>query len=117
MGLDTSASRTPEDVLTAEDRAVFQGIDLFLCEWVGTGSFRGKVYIDVVDRVAGYCLAYGWTTPQEVAEIADAFDACDPDEVVRASRRDHYPVDRREVLALRQYFRLCAERGLGLVGS
>lgn len=117
MGLDTCASRTPDDELTPADKAVFAELDLFLCEWIRDGCFRGKVYIDVVDRVAGYCLAYGWSTPEEVAEIADAFDACDPDEVVAASSRDHYPVDRREVLALRRFFRICADRGLGLVGS
>ncbi|HJW75398.1 MAG TPA: hypothetical protein VJ787_06980, partial [Thermoleophilia bacterium] len=84
MGLDTYASRSRDDiVLTPEDKAVFESLDLKLCEWIGDGSFRGKVYLDVVDTVAGVCLTMEWISPEEVAEMAAAFEACDPEEVSR----------------------------------
>jgi len=118
MGLDTYASRSPGDVvLTPEDEAVFKALDLKLCEWIGDGSFRGKVYIDVVDAVAGVCLTMEWITPEEVAEMAAAFEACDPAEVSQATKDDHYPASAAEVRALRHLPRLCADRGLGFVGS
>jgi hypothetical protein len=117
MGLDTYASRSPGDVvLTPEDEVVFEALDLHLCEWIGDGSFRGKVYLDVVDAVAGVCLTTGWITPEEVAEMAIAFEACDPEEVAQATEDDRYPATADEVRALRHLLRLCADRGLGLVG-
>lgn len=118
MGLDTYASRSPGDVvLMPEDEAVFKALDLNLCEWIGDGSFRGKVYIDVVDAVAGVCLTMEWITPEEVAEMAAAFEACDPDEVSQATEDNHYPATADEVRSLRKLLRICADRGLGLVGS
>ena len=54
--------------------------------------------------------------PEEVREIAAAFEHCDPARVAEDSKGDLYPVVEAEVLALRRFFRLCAERGLGLIG-
>ena len=53
---------------------------------------------------------------RSVAEIAKAFEACDP-EAVAASAQYRYEVTATEVRALRTLFTLCAERGIGLVGS
>ncbi len=118
MGLDTSASREPDRiVLTPEDETVFKALRLPLCEWIGDGSFRGKVYIDVVDAVAGVCLTADWITPEEVAEMAAAFEACDPEAVAQATADDRYDTSADEVRALRRLLRICADRGLGLVGS
>ena len=118
MGLDIYLSRTPRDVtLTAEDKAALQGLHLPLCEWSDRGSFRGKAYLDVVDEVAGVSLGEEWTPPEEVARMAAAFEDCDPDEVARASRDAYSTVDPDAVRALRRLLRLCADRGLGLVGS
>ena len=118
MGLDSYASRLREEiVLTPADEAAFAGLDLPLCEWSARGSFRGKVYLDVVDRVAGVNLGEEWISPEGVARMAEAFEACDPGAVACASEGDHYPVSADEVRALRRVLRLCADRGLGLVGS
>ncbi len=118
MGLDIYLSRTAWDVtLTPEDRAALDGLRLPLCEWSDRGSFRGKVYLDVVDEVAGMDLGAEWTPPHEVARMATAFEDCDPDEVARASQGAHYTVGPDEVRALRRLLRLCADRGIGLVGS
>ncbi len=117
MGLDTYASRSPDDVvLTPEDAAVFAALDLPLCEWVGDGSFRGKVYISVIDAVADVCLTMGWTPPEEVAGMAAAFEACDPETVAQATADDRYDTSAEEVRALRKLLRVCADRGLGLLG-
>jgi hypothetical protein len=122
MGLDTFASRSPGEVeLTAADRQAFEAAAIRLCGgfWSGIGdpsSFRGKVYIAVVDRVAGARLTDEWLAPEKVRNIAAAFERCDPDRVVEHSASDAYAVTAFEVLELRRFFGLCAERGLGLIG-
>ncbi len=118
MGLDTYPSRSAHEIaLTLEDELSLAALDLRLCEWLGYGAFRGKVYLDVVDRVAAVCLTQDWIAPEEVAEMAAAFEACDVEEVVRASARDHYPVTGEEVRSLSRLFRTCADLGLGLIGD
>jgi hypothetical protein len=118
MGLDTYPSRSPDDtVLTLEDELSLMALDVGLCEWLGFGSFRGKVYLDVVDRVAGASLMREWIPPEEVAELAQSFEACDPEAVARATSTDHYPATAAEVRSLARFFRLCADLGLGLRGS
>jgi hypothetical protein len=121
MGLDNYASRSPDDIeLTAEDEQAFEQAAIELCGglWSGDGgsSFRGKVYITVADRVAGASLTEEWIPPKEVREIAAAFERCDPARVVEESAGDAYPVSGFEVVELRRFFRLCADRGLGLIG-
>jgi hypothetical protein len=117
MGLDVSASRCPDDVaLTREDRAVFASLDLPLCEWIGDGSFRGKVYIGIVAEVAGVCLHEGWMPPEEVREIAAAFESCDPEKVSERSLSSRYLNTADEVRALTKLFKVCADRRLGLIG-
>jgi hypothetical protein len=82
----------------------------------GGASFRGKVYLDVVERVADVGLGREWISPEEVREIWEAFERADEDAVAEASRDDHYPVTVEEVEQLRAFFRVCADRGLGLIG-
>ena len=121
MGLDTFASRTPGDIeLTPEDAAAFEEAGIELCGGMFSGdggaSFRGKVYLDVVDRVADVYLSQEWIPPEEVRRIWVAFEQADEDVVVEGSKDDHYPVSVEEVESLREFFRICAERGLGLIG-
>jgi hypothetical protein len=121
MGLDNYASRSPDDIeLTAEDEQAFAEATIELCGGLHSGdggsSFRGKVYVAVVDRVAGATLTEEWIPPEEVRDIAAAFGRCDPVRVVEESVGDAYPVSGFEVLELRRFFSLCAERGLGLIG-
>jgi hypothetical protein len=70
----------------------------------------------VVMEVADDTLVQEWIPPEEVAEIAKAFEACDP-EAVAASAQYRYEVTATEIRALRSVFTLCAARGIGLVGS
>jgi hypothetical protein len=117
MGLDTFPSRAGDRItLTPEDDAALAALDLPLCEWIGHGSFRGKVYLSIVYAVAGMSLCEDWIPPQDVARLAAAFEACDPEVAADASKDDHYPVTAGEVRALRDLFRLCADRGIGLLG-
>jgi hypothetical protein len=52
MGLDTYASRSPEDlVLTEEDLQAFADAQIELCGGIFSGeggSFRGKVYAELI---------------------------------------------------------------------
>ena len=118
MGLDTYPSRTPDHVtLTPEDAAVLDELDLPLCDVGPNGSFRGKVYVDLVARVTDLTLMQEWIPPDEVADMAEAFEACDPEAAAQASQADYYPATADEVRALRHLLRICADRGLGLYGS
>ena len=115
MGLDTYASRSPGDrVLTAEDEQAFEDASIELCGGMFSGddgAFRGKVYAPVVLDVTGVSLLQEWIPPAVVSEMANALHSCDPEETARNG--DVVP---EELKALVRFFRLCAERGLGLVG-
>ena len=67
-------------------------------------------------RVAGASLFAEWIPPEEVHDIAAAFERCDPGRVAEESMDDPYPISETEVFELDRFFRLCAERGLGLIG-
>jgi hypothetical protein len=116
VGLDTYASRAPADVsLTEEDEQAFEDAQIELCGGMYSGdggSFRGKVYADVVLEVAGVSLYQQWIPPDEVARMATALEACDPDQVAEAGGR----VAPDEVRSLAKFLRVCADRGLGLIG-
>jgi hypothetical protein len=116
VGLDTYASRGPGDVsLSTDDERAFGDAHVELCGGMYSGeggSFRGKVYEDVVLEVTGVGLYQQWIAPDEVARMAAALEACDPEQVARADGR----VAAGEVRSLAMFFRVCADRGLGLIG-
>lgn len=119
MGLDTFASRSPDRVeVTEDDERAFETVGE-LCGGMFSGdggSFRGKVYLDVVERVTGENLGQEWIPPDTVRRMWLALDRSDPEEVARASADDRYPATAGEVQALARFLRVCAERGLGLIG-
>jgi hypothetical protein len=119
LGLDTFAARTPEGKLTEEDVRAFESADIDLCGGIysdGMVSFRGKVYADAIDLVSGVNIYEQWIPPEEVRAIADAFDRSDPEDVERRTADDHYSVTSSEVRQLTDFFDICRDRGLGLVG-
>jgi hypothetical protein len=119
MGLDTFAARSPEGDLHEGDEQAFDEVDLQLCGGMhsgGAGSFRGKVYVDVVERVSGVSLYEEWIPPETVRGMAQAFDGCDPQAVECEMASGVHPTTATEVRELRTFFRICANRGLGLVG-
>jgi hypothetical protein len=122
MGLDTyaGAHRPTEDELlhdeegrfglTAEDDAAFESID---------GSyFRGKIYDELVRKVTGVSLYQEWIPPETVRFMADMFeDRPDAklDELLLSQRM--FEDVAGDLAYLSRFFRVCAERRLGLVGS
>lgn len=122
MGLDNFVSRSPgEVVLTAEDERAFTESGITLCRGMhsdGVTSFRGKVYSLFVTKVTGESLFDEWLPPETVAAMADKLAACDPDTAGdRLDLYEDFVPSPGEIHDLRKLFRLCTERGLGLIGS
>lgn len=139
MGLDTYAARIPVDLFnddldetevdedfgcTRRDLRAFRRAERKR-ERHGGGSvfagnyFRGKIYRELIHHVTGVWIQTTWIPPETVRQMAEAFGSRDPDEVIRRFANEnpghrHLPSD---VADLRAFFRVCAERGLGLVGS
>jgi hypothetical protein len=118
MSLDTYASNTAEGVqLTTEQERAFEEADIRLCGGVlsgGGGSFRGKVYVEVVMDVTGEHLCQDWIPPEKVQKMYRALAACDPEKVAEDS--DVWEVSPDEIIGLRRFFQVCAEHKLGLIG-
>lgn len=118
MGLDTFAQRGPGQDLTEEDEEAFAAVEIQLCGGLlsgGGSSFRGKVYSRLVHAITGESLYEEWIPPERVKAMHEALVRCDPQEF--ADDHDERFGDVDEAVAnLREFFRVCAERGLGLVG-
>lgn len=139
MGLDTYAGRVPVDFFdpdldetqvdddfgcTREDLEAFERAeaqrerDSGHCLF-GSNYFRGKLYVELIRYVTGESLYQTWIPPETVRGMADALERCDVEQVV-AECSPPGPLRRLDpsvVEDLRAFFRVCAERGLGLVGS
>jgi len=122
MGLDTYASRSPERVrLTYEDLVAFKEADIRLCVGLFSGvpgSFRGKVYNPIVEEVTGVSLYRGWIPPETVKAMAEALNGYEPQKLKKLAA-SKYEMDYRieEIVDLQRFFKICAERGLGLIGE
>jgi hypothetical protein len=141
MGLDTYAARTPVDFFNpgVDEARVDENFgctrrDLWALRRAqkkreranggyclfGSNYFRGKLYVDLVQYVTGVRLYQTWIPPETVREMSEAFERSDPHEILKGFKEfdgaiyDHDPV---EVADLRAFFKVCALRGLGLVGS
>jgi len=140
MGLDTYASRiavnffdpdldadaVDEDFgCTEEDLAALRRAEEECERWDGACLFggnyvRGKLYTYLIEHITGQSLYQPWIPPEVVWKMAEALDGCDPAEAIRTYRATDPPYaewDVSVVRQLRQFFRVCAKRGLGLVGS
>jgi len=98
VGLDSYASRTPGDVaLSPEDEEEFATSGIELCGGLFSGgggaSFRGKVYLDVIDRVAGILIYQDWTTPEDVRRIWVALERADEEAVAEDEASFEAPSD------------------------
>lgn len=117
MGLDTFASRSPDDILlTEEDVKAFQGADISLCGGIfsgNDGSFRGKVYAEVILEMTEESLYQEWIPPETVTNMYHSMLLCDPEEINNTSRYEITPL---EIKGLIQFFKICSERQLGLLG-
>lgn len=82
--------------------------------------FRGKIYDDLVRYVTGVSVYAPWIPPETVKKMAEAFARRDPEATIRSFRRNKrriYDHSATEVADVQAFFKLCADRGLGLVGS
>jgi len=141
VGLDTYAARVPVDFfdpdldetgidewfgLTRRDRWALRrlqrqrermndGYCLF-----SDNYFRGKIYDDVVRYVTGVSLYAPWIPPDTVKQMSEALERRDAATIVQAFQRSEQGIrdhSATEVADLQAFFKLCADRGLGLVGS
>lgn len=118
MGLDTFAARGPGNIeLTEEDIQAFKDVDITLCGGIfsgggNDGSFRGKVYSELIYEITGQSLYAEWIPPETVKAMYASLMACDPQEVAGWAYRNTPQEDQE----LRKLFKVCVERGLGLVG-
>ena len=118
MGLYTFAAHTPEDIeLTEEDIQAFEEANISLCGGIfsgggNDGSFRGKVYAEMILEVTGQSLYAEWIPPETVKQMYDTLVAADPEEAADWGYRN----TAQEVLELCKFFKVCSERGLGLIG-
>jgi len=120
MGLDNFISRSPGDVvLTPEDERVFAESGIGLCGGMysdGVTSFRGKVYELFVAEVTEESLLEEWLPPATVAAMAEKLAACDPDTArERLDLDEDFVPSPGEIRDLQKLFRVCADRGLGII--
>lgn len=120
MGLDNYVSRSPGDVvLTPEDERAFAESGISLCGGMhsdGVTSFRGKVYELFVATVTAESLYEEWLSPETVAGMADKLAACDPDTArERLDLDEDFVPSPGEIGNLQKLFRICANRGLGII--
>jgi hypothetical protein len=120
MGLDTYAARSEKDIaLSDEDIAAFEAADIQLCGGLfsgDAGSFRGKVYNDLVEQITGESLYQFWIPPEVVQRMAQALASCDAEEeIARYDMDADQPLVVGEIHNLRRFFQVCAARGLGLI--
>ena len=123
MGLDNFASRSPDDiVLTQADEEAFEASGLELVGGILSGdssSFRGKVYASLVLEVTGESLYDQWLPPETVRRMSAALAEHTPAELVVIQHRAPpvwAPPPERQMADLQQFFAICAERGIGLIG-
>lgn len=120
MGLDNFVSRAPGDVvLTPEDERAFAESGISLCGSIhtdGATSFRGKIYVEFVSAVTGESLFDDWLPPATLAAMADKLAACDADTVGEGlGIYEDFVPSPGEIRDLQRLFRLCADRGLGII--
>ena len=117
MGLDTVAAYSPDNVeLTEADLQAFKDVGIPQVGIISAdeiGIFRGKVYEKVIRRITGVSLYQEWIPPEKVGEMYNAIRAYE----ISKWQEDEEDVDPEDVehSDLCKFFKVCAERGLGLV--
>jgi hypothetical protein len=120
VGLDNFVSRSPDEVaLTPEDERALADSGIALCGGLcsdGSASFRGKVYDLFVLEATGESLYQEWLSPETLAEMAEKLTDCDPETVCeQLDLGERSTPSPDEIRDLRRLFRICANRGLGLI--
>lgn len=130
MGVDVIASRTPPldrdsdefGDLSDEDRDAFRAADIDLHQTADPGTFWGWERWQLVREVHPGEVAdpdrsdvgLEWISTGTVRDIATGFDACDAEDLLRRAGMAER-LDSDVVEGLRRFFRVCADRGLGVI--
>ena len=118
MGLDTYASNTRDQVqLTPAQRAAFEAAGIELCGGLlsgNGGSFRGKVYHNLIIAITGVSLYEDWIPPETVRKMHQALSAIDPEAYIREN--DGWEGQKLDIIDLQKFFAVCAKHHLGLIG-
>jgi hypothetical protein len=121
MGLDNFASRSLDVMdLTADDERAFEDAGLVLCGGIYSGeesSFRGKVYWELIYEATGVSISES-ITPDVVKDVSARLDAYTPGDLAELSATLAVPGQESSpdvCASLQRFFRICAERGLGLI--
>lgn len=116
MGLDNYARGPKGEELNDADLAAFEAAGPNLCGGIVSGdpgSFRGKVYFSLVLEITGVSLTDDFIEPARVKEMYEALRDCEP-----SLFAEHYNEQVGElegqIRELRTFFKVCAERGLGI---
>lgn len=120
MGLDNFASRSSEDIeLNEEDYKAFEKANIELCGGMlsgggNDGSFRGKVYILSVLEITGESLSEEWIPAETVQKMYTDLEAY----IAQSGEEQLEGLDNSliELQELCKFFRICADRGLSLIG-
>jgi len=132
MGLDNYASRLEEEIwLTPEDCQAFSDANIQL--WSGlfsgdAGSFRGEMYELLLLDVTGVSPLKHWIPPEIVHGMYHKLANCEPATLFNQYQQDFEDLEEEyrgpsldelttSILELRKFFRVCAERNLGLIGT
>src|SRR5262245_23531545 len=103
MGLDTYAMMPDESAehgtrsLSEEERSLFSGIKLVggvFSSHGCAGSFRGKIYSGLIERLAGESLFQEWMSPETVRRVADCWRA----RWRNGLRLKHQPINRTSTI-------------------
>ena len=118
MGLDNWAMRGPDEGLPEEDKAAFDEADIHLCEFSGgDSSFRGKIYEIFVSDITDVSLHEEWIPPENIRVMLEAMERCDMEAFIAADDYHRGRITVEEAESLKRFFRVCVERGLGIIGS
>jgi hypothetical protein len=117
MGSDTVAAHSPDDVeLTEADLQAYKDVGIPRVGIISAdeiGIFRGKVFDRYIRRITGVSLYQEWIPLETVAEMYHAIRAHE----ISKWQEDDENVDPKDVehSDLCKFFKVCSERGLGLV--
>ena len=130
MGVDVIAARTPgrdresDDFqdLTDDDLDAFRRADIDLRQLASPGTFWGWERWQLVREVcpgelsdpAWSDVGLEWVPPDKVREIADGFDHGNTAKLLGSADLSD-TIDATVVEGLRRFFRVCADRGLGVI--
>ena len=110
--------RSAKTATLASLTKTFEAAGPNLCGGMFSGcrdSFRGKVYAGLIHGITGQSLYEHFIPPERVKAMYEALRDCDPSKIDVYDNRLSEPEE--QIKNLRKFFKVCAERNLGIAGS